>query len=70
MHGDVRPRPRKCRLGGGRLGLWLRARLRLRLGGGVGGSVPVAMPDSLHSTCIELQLSLATTSFGLGLDLA
>ena len=37
--------------------------LRLRLGGGVGGLVPVAVPDSVHSTCIELQLSLATTSW-------
>ena len=31
-------------------------RLRLRLGGGVGGSDPVAGPDSVHDTCIEVQL--------------
>ena len=36
----------------------LRLRLRLRLGGGVGGSVLVATPGSVHSTCIELQLRL------------
>ena len=39
--------PERCTRG---LGL----RLRLRLGGGVGESVPVAMLDSLHSTHIEL----------------
>ena len=37
--------------------------LRLRLAGGAGGSVPVAMPHSVHSTCIGLQLSHATTSY-------
>ena len=42
----------------------LRVRLRLRLGGGVVGSVLVATPGSVHSTCIELQLLI-----GLGLDL-
>ena len=31
-------------------------RLRITLGGGVGGSVPVATPHSVHSTYIELQL--------------
>ena len=31
-------------------------RLRLRLGGGVVGSVLVDTPDSVHITCIELQL--------------
>ena len=36
--------------------------VRLRLGGGVGGLVPVATPDSVHSTFIELRLGL-----GLGL---
>ena len=47
-----------------RFAIWLkiRLRLRLRLGGG-GGSVPVATPDYVHSTYIELQLSLATTSY-------
>ena len=34
----------------------VRARVRLRLGGGVGGSVLEATPDSVHSTFIELQL--------------
>ena len=38
----------------------LSLRLRLRL---AGGSVPIATPDSLHSTCIKLQLSHATTSY-------
>ena len=38
-------------------------RLKLGLRGGSGGSVPVAMPDSVHSTRIKLQLSLATTSY-------
>ena len=33
-------------------------RLRLRLGGGVVGSVLVAAPDSVHSTFFELQLGL------------
>ena len=48
-----------------RLRIELRVRLRpglsleLRLGGG--GSVPVATPDTVHSS--ELQLSLATTSY-------
>ena len=37
-------------------------RVRIRLGGGVGGSVPVATTDPVHSTCIELQLAHATTS--------
>ena len=41
----------------------IRVRLRLRLGWGVDGSVPVATPDSVHSTGIELQLSLATTTY-------
>ena len=41
----------------------LRLGLRLKLGGGGGGSVLVATPDSVHSICIELQLSLATTSY-------
>ena len=39
----------------------VRLRLRLRLGGG--GSVSVATPDSVHNTCIDLQLSLATTMY-------
>ena len=38
---------------------WSGGESSLRLGG-VGGSVPVATPDSVHSTCIELQFSLAT----------
>ena len=41
----------------------MRTCLRLRLGEGVVGSVLVAAPDSVHSTCIELQLSLATSSY-------
>ena len=45
-----------------RVRLRVRLRLRLRLGGR-GGSVPVAKPDSVHSTRIVLQLSLATTSY-------
>ena len=47
------------------LGLGLRLRLGrpLRLAGGVGGPVLVATPDSVHSKCIELQLSHATTSY-------
>ena len=39
------------------------SRIRARLGGGVGGSVPVGTQDSVHCTCIELQLSHATTSY-------
>ena len=46
-----------------------RVRLRLRLGEGVGGSVPVATPDSVHNTRIELQLSHATTLYRLRLTL-
>ena len=47
-----------------RIRLRLGLRIRLRVGGGcVGGSVPVSTTDSLHSTCSELQLSLATTSY-------
>ena len=34
-----------------------RVRVRVRLRGRVGGSVPVATPNSVHSTCIQLQLS-------------
>ena len=34
----------------------VRLRLRLRLEGGVVGSVLVATPGSVHSTCVELQL--------------
>ena len=39
----------------------VRARVRARLGGG--GGILVATPDSVHSTFIELQVSLATTSY-------
>ena len=45
-----------------RLGLWsdsslgLGLDIRLRLGGGMGGSVLIATPDSVNSTFIELQL--------------
>ena len=53
-----------------RVGLRARAKVRLRLGvasglrlgGGSGGSVPVATPDSVHSTCIQLQLTHHTTT--------
>ena len=45
-----------------KLRLRLPHRIRLRLGGGGGGSVPVATPDSVHGTCSEFQLSLATTA--------
>ena len=41
----------------------VKVRPRLGLGGGGGGSVSVATPDAVHSTCIELQLSHATTSY-------
>ena len=41
-----------------RVRIRVRVRLRIRLGGGGGvvGSVLVATPGSVHSTCIELQL--------------
>ena len=42
-----------------RVGMRIRIRVRIR----IGGSVPVAAPDSVHSTCSELQLSHATTSY-------
>ena len=42
---------------------WGWVRLGLRLGGGVVGSVLVATPYSVHSTCIELQLSHVTTAY-------
>jgi hypothetical protein len=44
----------------------LRLRLRLRLGGGVVGSVHVATPGSVHGTFFELQL-LIGLDLGLGL---
>ena len=43
-------------------------RVRVRLGGGWGGSVLVATPDSVRSTFIELQL--LGLGFGLGLELS
>ena len=44
------------------VGVRVGVRVWLRLGWGVGRSVPVATSHSIHSTCIKLQLSLATTS--------
>ena len=38
------------------VGIRVRVRVRVRLGGGVGGSVLVATPDTVHSTFMELQL--------------
>ena len=48
---------------------WLRFRLRLRLGGGLGvfGPVHVATPGSVHGTFFELQL-LIGLGLGLGQD--
>ena len=57
VRGRVRVRGRvMCKV---RFRLWV----RLRVGGGVVGSVLVATPDSVRSTCIELQLSHAKTSY-------
>ena len=67
MRPSIHPVTRRT---GFRLGVGVGLRLKLRLGGGVVGSVLVAAPGSVHSTCIELQLSsYHNISLGIGLGL-